>query len=311
MADNTVLNSGTGGDTIRTLAKTATSPAKTQVMALDVGGGDAAPESLLTLGQATKAASIPVALASDQGALPVTIASADSTNIASTATATAAIETSSAAVASAAGTPADAAWAGTGNSTIIAALKAIWSAIKGTLNIRALSSGTDSVAVTGSVVPSSTGKSIELSVTRPATITAYSAGAVQGPATGSSVMTFSALGAASGTFMITDVTLRRLIAALPTGMAGFRLHLYNVSPPSAYADGAVWDLPSTDTGYQGYIDLPTPTDMGSTLFAQIDQSNKVVSLDGSGNLYAYLVTTAGYTPTASSVHDVRLSGVPV
>lgn len=39
MADNTQLDAGTGGDLIRTVAKTANSPAKTQVVVLDVGGG--------------------------------------------------------------------------------------------------------------------------------------------------------------------------------------------------------------------------------------------------------------------------------
>lgn len=44
MADNTVLNLGSGGDTVRDVAKTATS-AKTQVMLADIGGGaDSSPE---------------------------------------------------------------------------------------------------------------------------------------------------------------------------------------------------------------------------------------------------------------------------
>ena len=72
MADNTLLNAGTGGDTIRDVAKTANSPAKTQMVILDVGGGaDASPETALVLGQAVKASSIPVTIASDQPAVPV------------------------------------------------------------------------------------------------------------------------------------------------------------------------------------------------------------------------------------------------
>jgi hypothetical protein len=38
MTDNTVLSAGSGGDTIRDVAKTATG-AKTQVMLVDGGGG--------------------------------------------------------------------------------------------------------------------------------------------------------------------------------------------------------------------------------------------------------------------------------
>lgn len=48
MADNTTLNTGAGGDTIRTIARSAV---KTQVVALDVGG-EAGPESLVTSGNA-------------------------------------------------------------------------------------------------------------------------------------------------------------------------------------------------------------------------------------------------------------------
>lgn len=49
------------------------------------------------------------------------------------------------------GTKDDAAWTGTGSATLVSALKAIWNKLAGVLNIRALSSSTDSVAVTGSV----------------------------------------------------------------------------------------------------------------------------------------------------------------
>ena len=66
MADNTVLNPGVGGDTIRDVAKTATG-AKTQVMLVDGGGGSvSSPESIWTMGGAVTAASMPVTLASDQ-----------------------------------------------------------------------------------------------------------------------------------------------------------------------------------------------------------------------------------------------------
>ena len=71
MADNTALNIGSGGDTVRTLAKNINFPAKTQVIALDVGGGDSSTEALLVLGQTVKASSISVAIASDQNAVPV------------------------------------------------------------------------------------------------------------------------------------------------------------------------------------------------------------------------------------------------
>jgi hypothetical protein len=50
MGDNTVLNLGTGGDTIRTIDKTASVSAKVQSVVLDVGGGDGSGESIVTSG---------------------------------------------------------------------------------------------------------------------------------------------------------------------------------------------------------------------------------------------------------------------
>lgn len=69
MADNTVLNPGTAGDTVRDLARQS-GTVKTQVVQLDLGGATANAEVLITAGQQTMALSVPVALASNQTALP-------------------------------------------------------------------------------------------------------------------------------------------------------------------------------------------------------------------------------------------------
>ena len=77
--DNVQTNPGAGGPVIRSIGKTANVAAvanplgaQTQIVAIDVGGGaDGSPETPLTLGQAVKAASLPVVLASDQGAILV------------------------------------------------------------------------------------------------------------------------------------------------------------------------------------------------------------------------------------------------
>jgi hypothetical protein len=66
------------------------------------------------------------------------------------------IDISTAAVSTATGAVADAAYAGSGNTTIIAGLKGIYAAIKGTLSIRALTSGTDSVTAVINGTPSVT-----------------------------------------------------------------------------------------------------------------------------------------------------------
>lgn len=70
-SDNTVLNAGAGGDTARDLARQA-GTVKTQVVQLDLGGASANAEVLITAGQQTMAASVPVVIASNQSAVPVT-----------------------------------------------------------------------------------------------------------------------------------------------------------------------------------------------------------------------------------------------
>lgn len=70
MSDNTVLAVQTGGDTIRDLARQLGS-VKTQVCQLDIGGASANAEVLVTAGQQTMAASLPVVIASNQTALAV------------------------------------------------------------------------------------------------------------------------------------------------------------------------------------------------------------------------------------------------
>jgi hypothetical protein len=135
-------------------------------------------------------------------------------------------------------------------------------------------------------------------VTRPANTTAYSANDVVG-----GVITFSGLGPAGEGRVIVSAALRYDVAAVPAGMANMRLYLYSVTPPSALDDNAAWDLPSGDrAAFIGYVDLGTPVDLGSTLFVQQDNLNKLIKLDGAENtLYGYLVTTGGgYTPAANS-----------
>ncbi len=69
MVDNTILNAGAGGDTIRDLARGG-GTVKTQVVALDLGGPSQNAENLVTAGQQTSANSIPVVIASDGLAEP-------------------------------------------------------------------------------------------------------------------------------------------------------------------------------------------------------------------------------------------------
>jgi hypothetical protein len=145
-------------------------------------------------------------------------------------------------------------------------------------------------------------------ITRPANTTAYAAGDVVGGA-----FEFPTIGPFSGDVLITTASLRIDVAAIPSGMTSFTLHLYDVTPPSAILDNAAWDLPSGDrANYLGKIDLGSPADLGSTLRVQVDQVNTQLRLRGGYSVWAYLVTNGGFTPAGNSevyvptLHSVAL-----
>ena len=147
------------------------------------------------------------------------------------------------------------------------------------------------------------------SITRPADTTAYTANDVVGAA--AAALTFAGLGSPDGSdIIITSATLRRNQNAVISGETTYRLHLYNVTPPSAPADNAAWDLPSGDrASYLGYIEFTSIADMGSTLWVEANSLNKQVKLL-SGNLYALLVTVGAYTPVSADTYDLTVSAIP-
>jgi len=145
-------------------------------------------------------------------------------------------------------------------------------------------------------------------ITRPANTTAYSAGDVVGGA-----ITFANMGTSGGRIMLTSSQLELDIAAIPTGMTSFFVALYSVTPPSALADNAAWDLPSGDrASFLGIVQLGTPVDLGSTLYVEQNIINKQIKLAGT-SAFGYLVTATGYTPAANSevyvcsLHSVGVS----
>lgn len=150
----------------------------------------------------------------------------------------------------------------------------------------------------------STGYTSQIAVTRPANQTPYTALDVVGGA-----IAFTAIGPAGGDIIINSANLRADIAAVPAGMTTLRLYLYSVTPPSALADNAAWDLPAGDrASFLGYIDLGTAVDLGSTVYTQADNIGKQVKLaTGETAVYGYLVSTIGFTPAANSeVYNVAL-----
>lgn len=150
--------------------------------------------------------------------------------------------------------------------------------------------------------------SASATVTRPNDTTAYGAYDVIGPTGGgTAALSFAGVGPADGgDVLIRGVSLRIDATALIASEAGYRLHFYNVTPPSALADNTTWDMPSGDrSAYLGYLDTGTIVDLGSTLWVESNGLAKPVKLL-SGTLYAYLATVAGHTPTAQRVYTVNV-----
>lgn len=149
----------------------------------------------------------------------------------------------------------------------------------------------------------------KLDITRPANTTAYTALDVVGTSTaaGGAVHVVNTGGGANGGFMIQGSEFRVDLTSVPAGMTSFRLYLYSATPPSALADNAAWDLPAGDVSvFLGYVDLGTPVDLGSTLYVQAINLNKTVNLSENATLYAYLQTTAGYTPASGTTMSLTL-----
>lgn len=145
-------------------------------------------------------------------------------------------------------------------------------------------------------------------ITRPSNTTAYTAGDVVGDTSGSAIITLSSIGPSGGYVLIQSVSLVFSDSSVPSGMGAFRLHLYQTSP-TAIADNAAFDLVSGErSGYMGYVDIPAPTDFGSSLYTQSDYPGRLVKLtSASTTLYAELETRGAYTPVSASTVDVRVA----
>jgi hypothetical protein len=157
--------------------------------------------------------------------------------------------------------------------------------------------------VSGTQIPV-TSVGYDVSTTFTAATTAIDAGDVLGAS--AAALTFTAVGPSAGSIVITGVQYLIPLNAIPANMTSFRLHLYNVTPPSALASGAAWGLATGDqASYLGFIDLGSPVDMGTTLYCEANGINKQVRLS-SANIFGYLVSNGGsWTPTAI-IHKITL-----
>lgn len=144
-----------------------------------------------------------------------------------------------------------------------------------------------------------------VTITRPANATLYTALDVHG-----GVLKFVGVGNPDELVEVTSIDFRYDQAAAIAGT--WTLHLYNVTPPSALADNAVFDVPAGDrAGYLGSFTLTALADLGSTLFMSTVFSNRLVKADKYGDLYGYLTMTTGFTPGSAAVSLLRVNTKPV
>ena len=178
-------------------------------------------------------------------------------------------------------------------------------------NMKIVGGGTPGTPSSGVLTTQGIGYTSTASFTRQNNATPYDAGDVVGAL--AAALTFSGIGpSGGGHVLITKAEFEIDVAAVPSGMAAFNLQLYSVTPPSAYADAATWDLPSGDrTSYLGSINLGTPVDLGATLYVKVTGLNEQYVIPSGGALYGYLVTTGAYTPTALAVYSVKLKSISV
>lgn len=166
----------------------------------------------------------------------------------------------------------------------------------------------------GEAVPVSTASGSALSVTSTGGLSAsgsftpaaasHTAGDVNGAAA-----TFDLNAPASCVFEIQSASL--LIAGGTVETTAWTLHLYSVTPPSALADDAVFDIPAGDrASYLGFVSLAQVVDYGSSLYIETHNIGKRVQLAASGDLFGYLVNGTTLTPQAVA-HTVTLVGRPV
>ena len=145
-------------------------------------------------------------------------------------------------------------------------------------------------------------------ITRPSNTTAYTAGDVVGDTGGSAIISLTAAGPTAGFVIIQSISLVFSDSTVPSGMGAFRVHMYSASP-TAIADNVAFDLLSGDRAtYMGYIDLPAPQDLGSTIYTQVDYPGRLVKLAAaSTTLFVEIETRGAYTPVSASTVSIRMN----
>ena len=142
-------------------------------------------------------------------------------------------------------------------------------------------------------------------ITRAANTTTYIANDVYGGA-----FELTNIGIANQHVILTGVRVIFNLTALPSGMAGFLLYLYSVTPPSAIADNGAFSVPVGDRGDAASPIILTPGGISlgnavvavgaGSVVAQVDNLAIQIPVGASASVFGYLVSQTGFTPVAAS-----------
>ena len=139
--------------------------------------------------------------------------------------------------------------------------------------------------------------------TRPADTTLYTALDVVGAT--AAALTFTSGGGSSAVFSVVGLEVQ--VNQATASATVFRLHLYSVTPPSALADNAPFDLAAGDrASYLGFIDTGTAVDLVSTNYAVSAVVDKMVRAAESSTIFGYLQAITGFTPESAITASVHL-----
>lgn len=133
---------------------------------------------------------------------------------------------------------------------------------------------------------------------RPDDSNAYTAlDVISNSATAASNLEFQNIGTSGGYIEIKSITFLCSGSAVPGTLGVLRLHLYDENP-TVINDNAAYNLPVGDRNkYLGYVDFPTPIDLGDTIWSNADEINKVIKLkSNSTSLFGILQTINSCTP---------------
>lgn len=172
-----------------------------------------------------------------------------------------------------------------------------------------LSSADNALAVGGQIGGFQSNPSA--SFTRPADTTAYASGdLVANSTTAGSVtpMTFTIARLAAGSVTIRKGRLRK--TGTSTTNAGFRLHLYTVSPTVTNGDNGVW-LSNQSASYIGAIDFSSSNALAFSDGAGINGAPLIgsdinIKLASGQNLFGLLEARAAYTPASAEQFTLTL-----